>query len=57
MKYGIEADAGCDCDCNCDAACFFFINSFNVYFSLSPFLFLTYIGLAAGVAYFQADAV
>lgn len=33
MKYGIEADAGCDC--NCDAACFFFINSFNVYFSLS----------------------
>lgn len=56
MKYGIEADAGCDCDAAA-AACFFFINSFNVYFSLFPFLFLTYIGLAAGVAYFQADAV
>lgn len=39
MKYGIEADAGCDCDCNCDAACFFFINSFNVYFSLFSLLY------------------
>lgn len=39
MKYGIDADAGCDCDCNCDAACFFFINSFNVYFSLFSLLY------------------